>query len=290
MQDTTERWGMTEEQLAREPLVFRDGLLDGQVVLLSGGGGGFGRAMAYVLVRLGAELVICGRRADKLERTAAGIRERLGREVLCCPMTIRDPAQVGTLFGRTLDRFGRLDLLVNNAGGQFPQAAIDYSVKGWNAVIDTNLNGTWYMMQQAARHWRDSGAAGSIVNIVAGVERGMPQIAHSCAARAGVIHLSKSVAVEWAPHRIRVNCIAAGAIASDGLDVYEPEVAEHCRVSNPLLQLGDVLDIAQGVVYLSATSGKYVTGEVLHIDGGRQMWGEDWPGGIPEYFRRHGGE
>lgn len=289
MRDADERWGMTEEQLAHEPLVFREGLLDGQVVLLSGGGGGFGRAMAYVLVRLGAELVICGRRADKLERTAAGIRERLGREVLCCPMTIRDPAQVAALFDTALGRFGRLDVLVNNAGGQFPQAAIDYSVKGWNAVIDTNLNGTWYMMQQAARHWRDSDTPGSIVNIVAGVERGMPQIAHTCAARAGVIYLSKSVAVEWAPHGIRVNCLAAGAIASDGLDAYEPEVADHFRVSNPMLRLGDVFDVAQGVVYLSAASGKYVTGEVLHVDGGRQMWGEDWPAGIPDYFRRHGG-
>ena len=286
MPDTAANWGMTEDQLAREPLVFRDDLLKGKVVLLSGGGGGFGRAMAYVLVRLGAELAICGRRADKLERTAGGIRERLGRDVLCCPMTIRDPLQVVRLFDKVAGRFGRLDVLVNNAGGQFPQPAIDYSVKGWNAVIDTNLNGTWHMMQRAAQHWRDSGTPGSIVNIVAGVERGMPQIAHSCAARAGVIYLSKSVAVEWAPLGIRVNCIAPGAIASDGLDAYDPEVARQFRVSNPMLRLGDVLDIAQGVVYLSATSANYVTGEVLHIDGGRQMWGEDWPAGIPEHFRR----
>ena len=277
--------GLTDEQLADAPLVFRDDLFAGQVVLVSGGGGGFGRAMAYVFARLGAQVAICGRSPERLQRTADGIRRHLGREVFCRPMTIRDPAQVADLIAEVVAAHGRLDLVVNNAGGQFPQAAIDYSVKGWHAVIDTNLNGTWYMMQQAARHWRDADSPGSIINIVAGVERGMPQIAHSCAARAGVIHLSKSVAVEWAPLRIRVNCVAAGAIASDGLAVYDPAVAEDFRVSNPMLQLGDVLDIAQGVVYLAAPSGKYVTGEVLHIDGGRQMWGEDWPGGIPDHFR-----
>ena len=278
---------LTDEQLACAPLVFRGDLFAGQVVLVSGGGGGFGRAMAYVFARLGAQVAICGRRPERLQRTADGIRRHLGREVFCRPMTIRDPAQVADLIAEVVATHGRLDLLVNNAGGQFPQSAIDYSVKGWHAVIDTNLNGTWYMMQQAARHWRDAGSPGSIINIVAGVERGMPQIAHSCAARAGVIHLSKSVAVEWAPLRIRVNCVAAGAIASDGLEVYDPAVAEDFRLSNPMLQLGDVLDIAQGVVYLAAPSGKYVTGEVLHIDGGRQMWGEDWPGGIPDHFRQN---
>jgi NAD(P)-dependent dehydrogenase (short-subunit alcohol dehydrogenase family) len=282
-------WSLTDEQLAQAPLVFREGLLEGQVVLVSGGGGGFGRAMAYVFARLGARVAICGRRPERLQRTADGIRHHLGLEVFCRSMTIRDPAQVAGLFADVVGHHGRLDILVNNAGGQFPQAALDYSVKGWHAVIDTNLNGTWYMMQQAARHWRDAGAAGSIINIVAGVERGMPQIAHSCAARAGVIYLSKSVAVEWAPLAIRVNCIAAGAIASDGLDVYEPAVAESFRVSNPMLKLGDVLDIAQGAAYLAAPSARYVTGEVLHIDGGRQMWGEDWPGGIPEAFRRDAG-
>ncbi len=108
-------------------------------------------------------------------------------------MTIRDPQQVDALIDEIWKRYGRLDVLVNNGGGQFPQAAIDFSVKGWNAVIDTNLNGTWYMMQSAARHWRERKSAGSIVNIVAVVNRGMPQVAHTCAARAGVIYLSKSL-------------------------------------------------------------------------------------------------
>jgi citronellol/citronellal dehydrogenase len=279
------QWGFTDEQLATRELVFRPDLLKGRVCMVSGGGTGFGRAMAYTLVRLGAEVMICGRRIEKLNETAAGIAKHLGREIGTHAMTIRDPQQVEDLMAATWKRFGRLDTLVNNGGGQYPQAAIDFSTKGWLAVIDTNLNGTWYMMQAAARRWRDAGQSGDIVNIVATVWRGMPQVAHTCAARAGVIYLSKTVATEWAPLKIRVNCVAPGSIASDGLNVYEPKVAEQFRYTNPMHEFGDTLDIAQAVVYLSAPSGKFVTGEVLVVDGGNCQLGDVWPGGIPEYFK-----
>jgi NAD(P)-dependent dehydrogenase (short-subunit alcohol dehydrogenase family) len=286
--DPPKPWGLTDDELAVWPLAFRDDALAGQVCLVSGGGSGIGRAIAYVLTRLGAQIVICGRRADKLEETAAGIEKRLGKKVATRAMTIREPEQVQALFQETWEKFGRLDVLVNSAGGQFPQAAIDFSVKGWNAVIDTNLNGTWYMMQCAAQHWRDHGCGGSIANIVAVVSRGMPQVAHTAAARAGVIYLSKTLSVEWAPLGIRVNCVAPGSIATDGLNVYPREAAEAFSISNPMKRLGDVIDIAQSVAYLAATSGKFITGELLTVDGGRQNWGEDWPGGIPDYFRVRG--
>jgi citronellol/citronellal dehydrogenase len=286
--DPPKQWGMSDAELAVCPLSFREDALADQVCLVSGGGSGMGRAIAYVLARLGAQVVICGRRADRLEETAAGIKQYLGKTVMTKAMTIRDPEQVAALFEETWGRFARLDVLVNCAGGQFPQAAIDFSVKGWNAVIDTNLNGTWYMMQAAARHWRESGSAGSIVNIVAVVNRGMPQVAHTAAARAGVIYLSKSLSVEWAPLNIRINCVAPGSIATDGLNVYPRAAAEAFAVSNPMKRLGDVMDIAQSVVYLAAPTGKFITGEVIAVDGGRQNWGEDWPAGIPDYFRVHG--
>jgi citronellol/citronellal dehydrogenase len=138
-------------------------------------------------------VVLCGRKAEALEAAAKAL-ERYGCETLVHPLSIRDPGAVEALFDAAWTRFGRLDLLVNNAGGQFPQAAIDFSPKGWAAVVDTNLNGTWYMMQAAARRWRDAGAPGSIVNVVAVVWRGMPGVAHTCAARAGVIYASKTVA------------------------------------------------------------------------------------------------
>lgn len=279
-------WGFTDEELATQPHAFRDDLLAGQVCLVSGGGSGLGRAMAYLFTRLGAEVMICGRREERLAETASGIRRLLGREIGTRAMTIRDPEQVNSLVAETVDRYGRLDLLVNNGGGQFPQAAIDFSVKGWNAVIDTNLNGTWWMMQAAARHWRDAGKPGSIVNIVANVWRGMPQVAHTAAARAGVIYLSKSVAVEWAPLGIRVNCVSPGSIATEGLNVYPPGAAEAFGNANPLRRYGDSYDIAQSVVHVgSPVTGKFMTGEVLVVDGGNQMWGDVWPGNIPDWFK-----
>jgi NAD(P)-dependent dehydrogenase (short-subunit alcohol dehydrogenase family) len=286
--DPPKNWGPGDEELARAPLAFRDDLLRDQVCVLSGGGSGIGRGIAYVLARLGANVVICGRRPEKLAETAEGIRKHVGKDVMTHAMTIRDPEQVDALIDATWKRFGRLDVLVNNGGGQFPQPALDFSVKGWNAVIDTNLNGTWYMMQSAARQWHDRKVPGSIVNIVAVVNRGMPQVAHTCAARAGVIYLSKTLSVEWAPFNIRVNCVAPGSIASDGLNVYPRAAAEQFKNSNPMRRLGSVIDIANAVVYLSAPTGQFITGETLAVDGGRQQWGEDWPAGIPDYFRVEG--
>jgi citronellol/citronellal dehydrogenase len=183
-------------------------------------------------------------------------------------MTIRDPDQVGALMDAVWDRFGRLDVLIDNAGGQFAQPAIDYSVKGWQAVIDLNLNGTWYMMQNAARHWRDRDQAGCIVNIVAVVARGLPGISHTCAARAGIIHLSKSLAIEWAPLNIRVNNVAVGCVETQAVDRYPPEARPGFKRANPMMRMGDAQDVAEACVYLAAPSGKFITGEVVAIDGG----------------------
>ncbi len=283
--DPPRQWGLSDDELTKLPIAFRSDLLKDAVYVVSGGGSGIGRAITYMLARLGARVVICGRRAEKLQETAQGVARGVGGEVMTVPMTIREPAQVDELMRAVWDRFGRLDGVVNNGGGQYPQAAIDFSVKGWNAVIDTNLNGTWYMMQSAARRWRDHGSPGAIVNIVAVISRGMPQVAHTCAARAGVIYLSKTVSTEWAPLGIRVNCVAPGSIESEGLNVYPRAAAELFSSSNPMRRLGDMFDIAHAVVYLLGPTGKFITGEVMTVDGGRQQWGEDWPGGMPEYFQ-----
>ncbi|HVW68219.1 MAG TPA: SDR family oxidoreductase [Steroidobacteraceae bacterium] len=284
--DDNRPWGASDEELARRPLAYRDDLLAGQTFLISGGGSGIGRAIAYVCARLGANVMICGRRAEKLAETADGIQKWVGREVATFAMTIRDPDAVANLIDATYQRFGRLDTLVNNGGGQYPQAAIDFTVKGWLAVIDTNLNGTWYMMQTAAQRWRALQRPGNIVNIVANVWRGMPQVAHTCAARAGVIYLSKTLATEWAPLGVRVNCVSPGSIDSDGLNVYERHDAQQFRFSNPMRRFGDTGDIAQAVVYLSAPTGKFITGDVLVVDGGNNQYGDVWPGGIPDYFKQ----
>lgn len=279
-------WGFTDEQLAERPTVFRTDLLQDHVYVVSGGGSGLGRAMTFLLTRLGARVMICGRRSEKLEECRDSVQRLVpGGEVATCAMTIRDPEQVRGLIARTWEQFDRLDGIINNGGGQFPQAAIDFSVKGWNAVIDTNLNGTWYMMQAAAQRWREEKCPSNIVNIVALVQRGMPQVAHTCAARAGVIYLSKTVAVEWAPLDIRINCVAPGSVETEGFNVYPQDAAAGFKVSNPMKRLGDAYDVAEAVVYLLAPSGKFITGEVLTVDGGGQQWGDVWPAGIPDYFR-----
>jgi citronellol/citronellal dehydrogenase len=263
---------------------FRDDLLKGQVAIVSGGGSGLGRALAIEMSKLGARIAVCGRRAEPLEETARLIAEAGGEPVLAKAMSIRDPDAGAALVSDVYERFGLLDILVNNAGGQFPQAAIDFTAKGWNAVIDTNLNGSWNMMQAAARQWRDRNAPGSIVNIVAVVWRGLPGIAHSCAARAGVIYLSKTLAIEWAPLRIRVNCVAPGAIATAGLDSYSEESRRDLPRSNLMQRFGETTDVADAVIYLASSSGSFITGETLVVDGGNQVWGDQWTIPRPDYF------
>ncbi len=200
----------TNEELATHPTIFAPGMLAGKVVVVSGGGSGIGRATAWLAARLGASVVICGRNEDKLVAVVEAIRER-ELDVEFEPLDIRDRPWVDRSLETLWNRFGQIDLLINSAGGQFPQAAIDFTEKGWNTVINTNLNGTWHMMQAYARKARDAKTPGSIVNIVV-VPRGLHGVAHTVAARAGVVAVSQAVAVEWAPLAIRVNCIAPGSI------------------------------------------------------------------------------
>ena len=279
-------YGSTDEQLANYPTAFRGDLFAGQVVLVSGGGSGLGKATAALFARLGARLVICGRKEERLAATVAFL-ETLGAEVLPVPMTIRDPAAVDALMTRVWDEFGRLDVLVNNAGGQFPAAALDITPKGWNAVVDTNLNGTWHMMQQAAKRWQETSSKGNIVNVVTVIWRGEPQISHSCAARAGVVYLSKSVAVEWAPLGIRVNCVAPGCVETTAFSLYPEGGQESFYEANPMHRAGDEFDIAEAICYLAGPTGKFITGEVITVDGGQQCWGEPWFMGRPAYFDQH---
>jgi citronellol/citronellal dehydrogenase len=279
----SETHGRTDEELARLPIALADGLFAGMVAIISGAGSGIGRATAHWIARLGGKLVLCGRKVEKLESTARSLA-RYGTEVLVQPLSIRDPAAVCAMFDAAWAHFGRVDALVNNAGGQFPQAAIDFSLKGWNAVIDTNLNGTWYMMQAAAHKWRTAGAPGSIVNVTAVVTRGMPGVAHTCAARAGVIYASKTVAVEWAPLGIRVNCVAPGVTSTEGMKVYSEEARRAFSQTNPLKRLGRVEEIATAICYLAGPGASFITGEVLTVDGGGQLWGDLWTIPKPDYF------
>ncbi len=278
------RFGFTNEELAQHPTVYRDDLLKDQTIIITGGGTGMGKAMAFLAARLGANVVLCGRTASKLEEAQMALERLVGKVPMIAPMSIREPDQVEAMLDAVLERYGRIDTLVNNAGGQFPQNAIDFSRKGWLAVMDLNLNGTWWMMQEAAKRWVAAGKPGNIVNIVATTERGMPQSAHCCAARSGVLYLSKTLSTEWSPHKIRVNCVAPGIVETEGFGVYPDEALERFHLANPMKQRGDAWDVAESVIYLAAPSGKFITGEVINVDGGQNQWGVNWPAGIPDYF------
>jgi len=281
--DERQKQGLADAALATHPTVYAADALKDQVALVSGGAGGIGRAIAWLFARLGAHVVVVGRDQGKLDTLVA---ELTGRNLKASAHAadIREPEAVDALFEKVWVAQGRLDILVNSAGRQFPQPAIDFSIKGFNAVINTNLNGTWYMMQAAAQRWRDRNHPGSIVNIVVVTTHGLYGIAHTIAARSGVIGLSRAVAVEWAPLNIRVNCIAPGAIETEGWKVYTPEATATYPRSNPMMRAGSPWDIAEACVYLAGPSGKFVTGETLTVDGGGQLWGETWTTGKPEYF------
>ncbi len=276
-------FGLDDDALRTRPTVFRPDLFAGQAVLVTGGGSGIGKAIAVLFARLGAAVMICGRRPEPLQETLALLRE-LGVEADAQAMTIRDPQQVQALIDHTWQRFGRLDVLINNAGGQFAQPAIDMTPRGWNAVVDTNLNGTWHVTQAAAQAWRERAHPGNVVSIVLDNFRGMPSIAHSSAARAAVMNLARTLAVEWAPYRIRVNCVAPGAIESSGFAQYPAERLNRFYDANPMRQLGDVHDVAEACAYLASPAAKFITGETLVVDGGGRFWGETWLSERPAHF------
>ncbi len=245
---------------------FVSTLLRDKTALVTGGGTGLGRAIAFGLSAAGARVVIAARRLDVLEATAADISAETGNAVAVDQVDIRDRESVEQLAGRH-----QVEILVNNAGGQFPQKARDYSPNGWNSVIDLNLNGTWSMTQVFGNQMLDAGG-GSIVQIVAIVGRGLPGIAHSAAARAGVVELTKTLAYEWGP-TVRINCVAPGAFRTDGWERTYDEQVGNDMSGVPIPHAGDPDDIANSVVFLASPAARYITGECLYVDGGHILHG-----------------
>jgi len=266
---------MMDDMTARP---FVANLLVGQTALVTGGGSGLGRAIAEGLSAAGANVVIAARRKDRLDTAAQEIHAATGNPVDVDLVDIRDRTSVEALAGRH-----EVDIVVNNAGGQFPQKARDYSPNGWNSVIDLNLNGTWAMTQVFGNQMLD-GRGGNIVQIVAIVGRGLPGIAHSAAARAGVVELAKTLAFEWGP-KVRVNCVAPGAFRTEGWEsTYDDEVGADMS-GVPLPYPGRPVDIANAVVFLASSAAAYITGVCLYVDGGHALHGTISalaPDGYPE--------
>ncbi len=252
---------------------FAPNLLAGRTALVTGGGSGLGRVIAEQLARAGADVLIAARRVDRCELAAKEIHAATGRRIEAAFVNIREREAVEALDARAQALFGRIDILVNNAGGQFPQAARDFKPKGWQAVIDTNLTGTWNMTQVFGNRMLD-GAGGVITNVIAVVGRGFPGIAHTAAARAGVLELTRTLAYEWGP-KVRVNCVAPGPVSTEAFQTtYDPNIAEVFE-GIPLARFGTREEIAHSVVFMSSPASSYVTGEVLFVAGGQQNYGRN---------------
>jgi citronellol/citronellal dehydrogenase len=252
--------------------VFRRDLFAGRVVLVTGGGTGLGRCTAHELASLGAHVVIAARRAELLEKTAAEIAEAGGK---CSTVTvnIRDEKAIDAMVASVLERHGRIDGLVNNAGGQFVAPLAEMSPNGWRTVIDLNLNGTYLVSRAVYRAWmQDHG--GAIVNMLADIWTGYPGMGHMSAARAGIENMSFTMSMEWARSDVRVNCIAPGTILSNGMLTYTPDVQQRTAdeaIKQPAARLGTESEVSAAIVFLLSPAAAFITGETIKVDGGAQF-------------------
>ncbi len=257
--------------------IFRPGLLDGSVCVVSGAGTGLGRAIATELATLGATVIGCGRRSEPLADAVGAIR-RAGGVAESEQMDIRDADAVEALFDRVLERHGRLDLLVNNAGGQFMSPAEAISAKGFRTVTELNVQGTWQMTHAAATKAFIPQRSGKVISVTLSPHNGMPGMVHSGAARAAVENMMRTLSIEWARFGIRLCAVAAGQFDTEVLRTkYPPQVAENVHRTIPLGRLGTPEEMAWMVAYLASPAGDFLSGCVITIDGARDNWFGAWP-------------
>jgi len=257
--------------------VFAPGLLDGSVCLVSGAGTGIGRETALELARLGARVVGCGRRVEPLEETRELIAEAGGAAAVRST-DIRDERAVEELIDWTLERHGRLDVLVNNAGGQFLAPSESISAKGFRTVVELNLVGTWNMIHSAATKAFIPQNAGKVLSVTLSPHGGVPGVVHSSAARAGVENMTRTLSVEWARFGIRLCAVAPGQIGTDAfLGNYPEIVVDGVAETIPLGRLGRPEEVAWLLAYLASPAGDFFSGAVLTMDGARDNWFGAWP-------------
>ncbi|HEX9967388.1 MAG TPA: SDR family oxidoreductase [Solirubrobacterales bacterium] len=257
--------------------IFREDLLDGQVCLVSGAGSGLGRETALELARLGAAVVGCGRREEPLAETAA-LAEGLHGSFEHETMDIRDEEAVDRLVDGLLERHGRLDTLVNNAGGQFLSPAEAITPKGFRTVIELNVQGTWLMTHAAATKAFIPGGGGKVLSVTLSPHNGMPGMVHSGAARAAVENMMRTLAVEWARFGVRTCALAAGQFATETLLTKYPQaIVDNLERSIPIGRAGRAEEMAWLVAYLASPAGDFVSGTTITIDGARDNWAGPWP-------------
>jgi citronellol/citronellal dehydrogenase len=259
--------------------VFTEGLFDDQTVVVTGGGSGIGRCTAHELARLGATVALVGRNQEKLQSVKQEIIADGGRALIFV-CDIREEASVIATVDAVLEQTGRIDGLVNNAGGQYRAALETISTKGFEAVVRTNLTGGFIFMREVYNRWMKKNG-GAIVNMIADIWNGWPNFSHSGASRGGMLTLSESAASEWAPSGVRVNMVAPGAIASSGLDTYDAKHREYIQKQVtgeiPLNRFGTEAEVSAAIVFLLSPGASFITGTCIRIDGGapnsRPIWG-----------------
>lgn len=252
--------------------ILRPDCFAGQAIIVTGAGSGIGRCVAHELASLGAHVVITGRKQEKLDRVLAEIAED-GGSAEARAFDIRDEQEVKEAVASLVSERGRIDGLVNNAGGQFPAPMQAISKKGFEAVVANNLTGGFLVMREVfVQSMQDSG--GAIVNMAADMWRGMPGMAHSGAARAGMVNLTRTAAYEWGPQGVRVNCVAPGWVASSGMDSYDgmtkaliPTLKKHV----PLGRIAVEAEVSSVICFLLSPAASFVTGATVPIDGGAPL-------------------
>jgi len=256
--------------------VFRPGLFAGQVVIVTGGGSGIGRCTAHELVSLGAHVALVGRKLDKLQAVQREILD-VGGVASTHVCDIREEDTVRATVAAVLVEHGRIDGLVNNAGGQFPAPLAQTSARGWDAVVRNNLTGGFLMARECYTQWMAQ-HGGAIVNIIADIWMGMPGMGHSGAARAGMLNFTETAALEWGP--VRVNAVAPGWIASSGMDQYPPEMKAQIRSMGsmvPVQRMGTESEVSAAIVFLLSEAAAFVSGACLRVDGAAPNAKRIWP-------------
>ncbi len=258
--------------------IFKEGLFKGKVAVVTGGGSGIGLCTAIEFAKLGAKVAICGRKPEKLEDARKNIAEYSNLEsVFASPCDIRDADAVDGFVDACIDALGPIDILFNNAGGQFPAPAQNISPKGFAAVVNNNLCGTFNMTAAVANKSMIPEQRGCIVNMIANIYRGFPGMAHTGAARAGVENLTMSLAVEWSRYNIQVNAIAPGIITSSGTEQYPKAILDMAVESCPAKRPGTVDEVTASILFLASPAAQYISGTTLRVDGAHALRGDTFP-------------
>ena len=258
--------------------VLRPDIFNNHNMIVTGGGSGIGRCTAHELSALGAHVVIIGRKPEKLETVVAEIIED-GGSASYYTCDIRDEDKVRETVTAIVKDHGQIHGLVNNAGGQYPAPLAAINKKGWDAVIATNLTGGFLMAREVFTQCMNT-KGGSIVNIVADMWGGMPGMGHSGAARAGMVNLTQTAAVEWGPCGVRVNAVAPGWIMSSGLDTYDEftkKTIKGLKNHVPLQRLATEAEVSSVISFLLCDGAAFINGDTIKIDGGAPLGGSNFP-------------